>query len=71
MKFLYIFLILFSFNIKSQYINLNNDFLYEKIRTSILDGSLSTNYSLNIRPIESNNFNIDLDNTRTILKKIF
>ena len=69
MKFLYIFLILFSFNIKSQYINLNNDFLYEKIRTSILDGSLSTNYSLNIRPIESNNFNIDLDNTRTILKK--
>ncbi len=53
----YLILLFFCLNINSQNINVNNEFIYEKIRTSILDGSLETSYSLNIRPLTFKNIN--------------
>lgn len=69
MKFLYIILLLFTTTVKAQYININNDYLYEKIRTSIIDGTISTNYSLNIRPIKAEKFDVTKSSFKTIFDK--
>ena len=46
-------LLLISITLNSQNINLNNDFLYENLRTKVLNGDLKTKYSFNIRPLNS------------------
>ncbi len=53
------FLIFFFFllSINSQNINVNNSYNYDLLRTSILKGKIITGYSLNLKPIESNDFN--------------
>ena len=47
--------ILISFSVYSQNIDVNNDFEYSSIRYLILNNNIQSNYSLNIRPINSNN----------------
>ena len=71
----YFLLILFSFNLFSQNIDVNNDFLYQNIRSGILSEDIKSNYSLNIRPLNisniySNNININYNNFhKTIVEK--
>lgn len=43
-----------TLSVNSQNIDVNNSFYYEQISNSILQGNLETDYSLNIRPILSN-----------------
>mgnify|MGYP001329343771 CR=1 FL=1 len=43
-----------TLSVNSQNIDVNNSFYYEQISNSILQGNLETNYSLNIKPILSN-----------------
>ncbi len=58
MRIIIIYLI-FLCSLNSQNINVNNDFNYNKLRSSILLGELTTNYSLNTRPL---NLNENLEN---------
>ncbi len=53
MRFIIINLILLC-SLNSQNINTNNDYNYNKLRNSILLGELTTNYSLNTRPLNLN-----------------
>ena len=55
MRFLYI-LFFFSSFIYSQNIDVNNDFNYSLLRNAILKGDISTNYSLNIKPVDLQKF---------------
>ena len=55
MRFLYI-LFFFSYFIYSQNIDVNNDFNYSLLRNAILKGDISTNYSLNIKPVDLQKF---------------
>ena len=43
-----------TLSVNSQNIDVNNSFYYEQISNSILQGNLETAYSLNIKPILSN-----------------
>ena len=56
MSLRYIFIFFLSLQIFSQNINLNNDFNYSLIRTSIIQGEINTDYSMNIRPLDVNSF---------------
>ncbi len=53
-KILILILIFNSQLVLSQNIDINNDFKYDRIRTDILDGKLLSDYSFNIRPLNSN-----------------
>ncbi len=55
MRITFLILLFFQF-ISSQNINLNNDFDYQIIRTSILDGTISSKSSFNVRPLNSELF---------------
>ena len=65
-----IVLLLFSiYSLNAQNINVNNSFIYDNLRNSILIGEIDTKYSLNIKPIPIDNFNENLNNSfKTILK---
>lgn len=68
-KKIHFFLLLVSFNLTSQNINVNNDFNYTLIRNSVLDGLIETDYSLNIKPTALNDFNALFPNQfKTVLK---
>ncbi len=68
MRYIFVFL-LFTLITKSQNINVNNDFNYDLIRSSILSGDINTSYSLNLRPLNSNT---ELKNLfQSDFKKIF
>jgi len=68
MRYIFVFL-LFTLITKSQNINVNNDFNYDLIRSSILNGDINTSYSLNLRPLNSNS---ELKNLfQSDFKKIF
>ncbi len=69
MRFIITILIFFSLNIESQNINVNNNFNYELIRSSILNGKINTDFSLNIKPIEFNEFKEVLGKQFTTLIK--
>ena len=53
-KFLLFFFI--HFHLLSQTIDVNNDFIYDNLRTSVLTGLISTKYSFNIKPLNFNSF---------------
>ena len=53
MRIIIINLILLS-SLNSQNINVNNDYNYNKLRSSILSGEFTSSYSLNTRPINLN-----------------
>ena len=59
-----LFIIIFFFiNISvSQNIDVNNEFNYNFLRSSIINGDIETDYSLNIRPLSLNNFGEFLTN---------
>ena len=65
-----LFLAIFiSFSVYSQNIDVNNDFEYNMIRYLILNNDIQSNYSLNIRPINSNNISENYqDNYNVIFK---
>jgi hypothetical protein len=56
MKYI-LFSLLITITINAQNIDVNNDFNYSYLRTSILQGKVNTDYSLNIRPLISDDFN--------------
>ena len=56
MNFNNYFFLLISFSILSQNINVNNDYNYSFLRSSILSGEIISELSLNVKPIESSNF---------------
>ena len=60
MRLFFLFLFL-SYNLNSQNLNVNNDFFYETLRYSILDNTLETNFSFNIKPINSEYLNSDFN----------
>ena len=54
MKNLVILLIVFSINyVNSQNIDVNNDFFYQLLRSEVLSGELKSNYSFNLRPVNT------------------
>ena len=57
MRLITILLIIISSKIFSQTIDVNNDFNYSLIRSSILNGDIKTKYSLNFRPVPLEPFN--------------
>ena len=69
MNFKNYFFLLISFSILSQNINVNNDYNYSLLRSSILSGEIISELSLNIKPIESSDFyEINNKQYRTISK---
>ena len=62
-----IILFFFSISIHSQNIDVNNNFSYDLIRTSVLNGNNKTDYSFNIKPINSNEFSTLIKQHKTIL----
>ena len=56
MKIFFKILFLISSVAFSQNINVNNNFEYDYLRSSILNGEINTNLSLNIRPLNQNAF---------------
>lgn len=56
MRFFLIFIIIISLESYSQNIDVNNDFNYSLIRSSILNGETDTEHSLNIRPLPLESF---------------
>ena len=66
---LFLILLLTSFSLNSQNINLNDDFSYKLIRNAILLNEIETNYSLNLRPLNINNLKgFPLKNYNSIYK---
>ena len=57
-----IFFLLINSLLFSQNIDINNNFNYNLIRSSILNGDIKSEYSLNIRPLEYNSFKSILNN---------
>lgn len=55
MKKISIIIILIVGELSSQRININNDYIYDHLRISILSGDLETDYSFNIRPLDYKN----------------
>ena len=51
-----LFFLFFSISVFSQNLNVNNDYYFNKIKSSILTGEIKSELSLNIRPLNSNNF---------------
>lgn len=69
MKKINFFLLFVSLNLLSQNININNDFNYTFIRNSVLNGLINTDYSLNVKPLDVDDFNTLLtDEFKIILK---
>ncbi len=69
MRIKILFFLLISFSIFSQTLNVNNDFNYSLIRSSILSGDIDTNFSFNIRPINQDYFSKIIGNEfKTIFK---
>ena len=69
MKLKKILFLFFYFSIFSQNINLNDDYSYSLLRNSILLNEIETNFSFNVRPIESNFFSEIFKNQyKSILK---
>ena len=61
MRLIKLILIFFSINLFSQNIDLNNDYYYSLLRSSVLSGDITTNYSFNIRPLNFNHFSGNLN----------
>ena len=68
MKKVFIFLLIISYEINSQNIDVNNDFIYDNLRTSVLTGQISTNYSFNLRPLDISYFSTFDNYYKTIFK---
>ncbi len=69
MKKKYFFLIFLTLNVYSQNINVNNDFNYQNIRISVLSQNTYTESSLNIRPLNLDNFdNLTFAQYKTLFK---
>ncbi len=69
MKLIKLLFLFFYFSIFSQNINLNDDYSYSLLRNSILLNEIETNFSFNVRPIESNFFSEIFKNQyKSILK---
>ena len=62
MKIKVFFFLISSLSLSAQNINVNDDYTYSFLRNSILKGEINTNYSFNIKPVESNYFNESLKN---------
>ena len=56
MKLFFKILFLISYVAFSQNINVNNNFEYNYLRSSILNSEINTNLSFNIRPLNLNAF---------------
>tara|TARA_Y100000768_G_scaffold379119_1_gene354419 strand:- start:684 stop:2372 length:1689 start_codon:yes stop_codon:yes gene_type:complete len=56
MRYFFLIYLTFLTNSFSQNLNVNNDYNYSLIRTSILSGKIKTDYSLNLRPIQYKDF---------------
>ena len=56
MRLNFIFFICISFSVFSQNININNNFNYNLIKSSILKGEINSPFSHNIRPLDQNFF---------------
>ncbi len=62
-----IFFLFISFALKSQNIDVNNDFNNILIRNSILSGELKSDYSLNLKPLNSDKFKSFVKNQYKII----
>ena len=67
MRLKILFFFLLSDFVFSQNINVNNDFNYSLIRNSNLTGLIETDFSFNIRPLDSNYFSEIIDNQYRLL----
>lgn len=62
-----LFFLFFSISVFSQNLNVNNDYYFNKIKSSILTGEIKSELSLNIRPLNSNNFKSLFINNKNII----
>ena len=63
------FIVFLVINVRAQNININNEFNYDLIRRSSLSGNNNSNYSLNILPVDFNEFEYLLNNQNKLIFK--